>query len=399
MGLYVHIPFCVSRCRYCDFASTAGLPRGWQARYREALRKEYTFYQKGAAAGARWGTVYFGGGTPTYLDEDLLEGMITDLLQGGEDSGGGVAQGAPGRGGETLRQGAAPDWYEFTVEANPGTLTEGKLAMLRKAGCGRLSIGAQSFDDRYLAWLGRRHDAAAFRRAWEAARKAGFANMNLDLLYGLPGQSADHWRRSLSEALAFQPEHISLYQLNIEPGTALARLAETGQTCTADEETCRSQYLLAHQILGEAGYLHYEISNYALPGRESRHNSRYWRNGYYLGLGAGAAGYLPGFRYTNKAGLEEYLTDLGHGAAPVAEWEGIDEATAETEELMLAFRLREGVGKGHFRLRRGFDMREKYGRALEKHLAAGLLEEDEEAIRPTLEGWLQYNQWIQDFMP
>ncbi|MCL2121666.1 MAG: radical SAM family heme chaperone HemW [Clostridiales bacterium] len=378
MGLYIHIPFCMSRCYYCDFVSTAGLSRSWQTRYRDALRKELAFYISGGYTDAGFDTLYIGGGTPTYLDGDLLEGIVTDfaaLLRGGDDA-------------------------EFTVEANPGTLTVQKLAALRRAGCNRLSIGAQSFDDRYLVWLGRSHDAAAFRQAWEWAREAGFTNMNLDLLYGLPDQFMAHWERTLREALAYQPEHISLYQLNIEPGTRLAQLADAGQTCVADEENCRGQYLLAHRMLTDAGYDHYEISNYAKAGRESRHNLQCWRNGFYLGLGAGAAGYLPEprLRYGNTGDLERYLADTEKGSKPVAEQERIDARLAMAEEMMLAFRLREGVDAGGFHARWGMELEEAFGDALQKHLAAGLLEKARESLQPTLEGWLTYNVWIPEYL-
>jgi oxygen-independent coproporphyrinogen-3 oxidase len=353
-----------------------------------------------AASGARWETVYFGGGTPTYLDEDILAGLIGGLLPDISTYGYGASGllGTLELSGSPEPAGSPEPPCEFTVEANPGTLTMGKLDMLGRTGCGRLSIGAQSFDDSHLAWLGRSHTADEFMQAWDMARGAGFANMNLDLIYGLPGQSPAHWRGTLAKALACRPEHISLYQLNIEEGTPLAALAAAGQACSADEETCRRQYLLAHEALTDAGYTHYEISNYAKPGMESRHNTHCWRNGLYLGLGAGAAGYLPGIRYANKGDLESYLADLDDGVLPMAEREIINREIAVAEELMLAFRLREGAAKKPFAERWGFSLREGYGRALEKHLAAGLLDEDDEWVWPTLEGWLNYNSWIQDFL-
>ena len=396
LSLYVHVPFCISRCYYCDFVSTAGLPRAMQERYRTALGKELALYTDGGLlsrrAGSgfphhalqsapmrswepiRWKSLYFGGGTPTCLDEDILAGLFADIRRGGN----------PGA--------------EFTVEANPGTLTPGKLAVLRQAGCNRLSVGAQSFDDRYLRFLGRSHRAEDFYKAWDAARDAGFTNMSLDLLYGLPGQSPAHWEDTLREVLAFRPEHISLYQLSIEAGTELARRRDAGRFDEADEEDCRTMYLLTHGILTDAGYLHYEISNFALPGYESRHNTHYWQNGFYLGLGAGAAGYLPGFRYTNKANLEAYIADAEKGMLPVGEKDPIDARLAIAEELMLAFRLREGPDPAAFHSRHGFDFRHQYGLPLEEHLAAGLLEEEGGRIRPTVEGWLTYNSWITDYM-
>ena len=442
-GLYVHIPFCASRCHYCDFASTAGLPRAWQERYRAALRIEMALLRDApemamllgepdasasgslayadvrAALDGAPGTVYIGGGTPTYLEADILEGVLSDIAEAYLVPGAyrvspiDRASKAPGtRMAQTEAQAQAlaarqlqpkearPAPTEYTVEANPGTLTPEKLAILRAAGGNRLSIGAQSFDDRRLAWLGRAHSASAFHDAWAAARVAGFANMSLDLMYGLPGQSPGEWRRTLLEALDYEPEHISLYQLNIEPGTALARLeAESGGVpYTADEETCRAHYLLAHHVLTEAGYLHYEISNYAKPGYESRHNTLYWRGGHYLGLGAGASGHVPGRRYTNKADVAAYMADLEAGARPVADDEEITMDIAMAEEMMLAFRLHEGVDKARYRARWGLAPEQRYGEALARLIDAGALTDDGRRLSPTPEGWLSYNAWILDFL-
>ncbi|MCL1848399.1 MAG: radical SAM family heme chaperone HemW [Clostridiales bacterium] len=423
VGLYAHIPFCVSRCHYCDFASSAGLGRTWQERYRAALRMEMGMRRgeyPGANASslreshirmdtqeavdgegeiqqtgrsrrfARPSSIYIGGGTPTYLDRDILEGILADLASAYSDAAGWQSNGG--------RQTDAGCPQEYTVEANPGTLTTDKLSILRSAGCNRLSIGAQSFDDRRLAWLGRIHSAAEFRQAWGAAREAGFANMSLDLMYGLPDQTAGEWRRTLQEALACQPEHISLYQLNIEQGTVLARREEDGEQCTASEESYRAQYLLAHHVLTEAGYLHYEISNYAKPGYESRHNMLYWRNGQYLGLGAGASGYVCGRRYTNKADLAAYQADLEAGTLPVEEEEAITPEIAMAEEMMLAFRLREGVDREDFKKRWGLRLEEQYESTLARCIRAKVLEDRDGRLSPTVEGWLTYNTWVQDFL-
>jgi len=393
----MHIPFCSSRCYYCDFASTSDLGRSWQERYRAALRKELRSVIAGAIPAFQ--TIYIGGGTPTYLDDDVLEGIIADLHALNKDAlYTDTTMQAAERGNMEKRIVPASAAIEFTVEANPGTLSKSKLEMLYTAGCNRLSIGAQSFDDRRLAWLGRSHDAAAFRQAWTLAREAGFSNMSLDLMYGLPGQTVEDWRRTLLEALTYQPEHISLYQLSIEPGTVLAQKTGAGLIREAGEEICRAQYLLTHEVLTGAGYLHYEISNYAKPGYESRHNTMYWRNGCYIGLGAGASGYLPGRRYTNKADLEAYLADLEAGRPPVAEVEQISPDLVLAEEMMLAFRLREGIAKERLSSQRQITLSQKYGQALDKYIAAGLLEDNDGRISPTVEGWLQYNSWIQDFL-
>ena len=376
------------------------------------------------------GTLYVGGGTPTYLDADILDGIISDVKGFQEKVGYRPNEDGRGRSGSLSLHGDGDYAFvetrdgnnkqnrkkqiEFTVEGNPGSITKEKLEVLRRNGCNRLSVGVQSFEHRELVLLGRSHTVEEFQQAWTLARETGFDNMSMDLMYGLPNQTLEQWEQTLHEALRYSPEHISLYQLSVEPDTVLETMVEEGRVCMPEDELCRSLYLMTDQMLTDAGFLHYEISNYAKPGFESRHNSLYWRNGYYIGLGAGAAGHLPGtalalvskrdekkqdldIRYTNKGNLEDYLRDVEQGLAPIEEQETIDRTLGMTEELMLGFRLREGIGKQAFQDRWGISIEEAYGKALDKHLDAGFLEDDGYRFRPTIEGWLLYNHWITDY--
>ncbi|MEA4893212.1 MAG: radical SAM family heme chaperone HemW [Peptococcaceae bacterium] len=381
-GLYVHIPFCLRRCRYCSFFSSGGLGEKEQAAYVAALLGEGALYRRQQKsglwaedkAGVGFRTVYLGGGTPAYLTAGILARLLTGL--------------------EELFWPGGFSGQEFTVEANPGVLEEKKLTLLKAHGVTRLSLGAQSFDDRYLLWLGRSHNAGDFDRAWGLARLAGFTNLNLDLMYGLKDQSLEHWEKTLGQALSYRPEHISLYQLNVEEGTPLARELGEGAGYAAGEELGRRQFLAAHRILTRAGYLHYEISNYALPGRESRHNLLYWRRGCYLGLGAGAAGYLNDQRYTNVCSLSRYQKAVKSGSLPREAQESLTSLEKQEEALLLGLRLAEGLDLAAFSREFGVDLKEKCRRSLETQLRLGTLYIEGERLKPTLEGMLVNNEVI-----
>ena len=277
-ALYLHIPFCRARCSYCDF-NTYTTIGDLQGEYVAALAREIRLVgESGRAAGGRpvsVHTIFFGGGTPSLLTPE----QTAVLLSAARDS-----------------FALAPD-AEITMEANPGTVDEAWLAAVRALGVNRLSFGVQSALPHELTLLGREHDFAAAVSALAAARAAGFDNLNLDLIYGLPGQSVADWRRTLDAALPLGVEHISLYCLTIEPGTPMQRWLHNGTIMAPDPDTAADQYEAACHALAAAGYGHYEISNWARPGRECRHNVVYWRNEPYLGLGAGAHGMAGGYRY------------------------------------------------------------------------------------------------------
>jgi len=376
IGLYVHIPFCVRKCAYCDFNSYAGLEPLF-APYVRALAGEMR--SRVADQGPlHVRTLYVGGGTPTALPLSLL-GDVLSACHASFD----VAAGA-----------------EVTVEANPGTVDEGYLAGLLAAGVSRLSLGVQSFDDGELQLLGRLHDAGQARQAYRQARAAGFHNVNLDLIFGLPGQTVARWRATLQQALALGPEHLSLYALTLEEHTPLAGRIARGELPAPDDDLAAEMYELAEAELARAGYVHYEISNWARPGFECRHNLIYWRNQPYLGLGAGAHSWFAGRRWANVCLPRIYVEEMARGHLPVAESEEISPALEMAETAILGLRLvEEGVNLGAFRARFGAEFTDVYGREVEELVDLGLLEASTGRVRLTRRGRLLGNQVFQRFLP
>jgi putative oxygen-independent coproporphyrinogen III oxidase len=314
-GLYVHAPFCRSKCTYCDFYSVTdpALIPAWL----KAVGQEISLYAREFSA---FDTLYLGGGTPSLLAEPELASLLETILQ---------------------RVSLAPD-SEITLEANPDDLTPEKLQCYRHLGVTRLSLGVQSFDDAELRFLGRRHTAGQSREAIRLARAAGFANLSLDLIYGLPEQTLADWERNLATALSLAPEHLSCYQLTVEPGTELAR-RQRG-TALWGEERERELFLCTSAYLTGQGYLHYEISNFARgEAHVSRHNLKYWRRAPYLGLGPAAHSFDGVRRWWNHRSLAAYCRALAAGEAPVAERETLSEEQARLERLYLGFRTAAGV--------------------------------------------------------
>ena len=335
MSLYVHVPFCASKCAYCDFASAAvdaGDPSvEWTFdAYVAAVERDVARH---AAAGllASVPTVYVGGGTPTLLGSRLA-GLVASLA---------------------AMVGLAPD-AEVTVEANPDSLTVPLAHGLANAGVTRVSLGVQSFDDEVLSVLGRRHDAQSARRAAAAVVEAGLA-LSVDLMCGVPGLSDEGWRESLREAIATGAEHVSVYPLTIEDGTPLCERVETGAFPEPDSDGAAEQMLTAARVLADAGFERYEVANHARPGARSRHNTRYWTGGAYLGVGPAAASMLPAgayvdacvpgdaarVRFTASASLSDFLADVP--AARTAEFETLTAEEALREDAMLGLRLAEGI--------------------------------------------------------
>lgn len=281
-GLYVHIPFCSSFCIYCDFYSEVA-PERVDA-YLEVLSRETA--SRKSELSVPPSTLYVGGGTPSLLSDSQF-GRLCEALRSAFDL-------------------SAVE--EFTVEANPDDITTEKLAIWRSCGVNRLSIGVQSFCDAHLKWMRRRHDSAAAARAFRMAREAGFSNISMDLIFGYAGLSMREWESSIEEALSLGPEHISYYQMMLEEGTPLTALADSGRYEEPPQEECAAQYALLQRRLAQAGYIQYEISNFAMPGFESRHNSAYWRREPYLGLGPAAHSFDGGRRRSwNDPDLEAWL--------------------------------------------------------------------------------------------
>jgi putative oxygen-independent coproporphyrinogen III oxidase len=318
-GLYVHVPFCLTRCGYCDFNAYAGLGH-LASRYVDSLEAEAGLWAE-QWRGERLGSVFLGGGTPTTLDQADLARLLAAL-----------------RGSFDVEPGA-----EVTIEANPDTVDAAKLAALRDAGYTRLSMGAQSFDQRVLDALERVHRPESVRRAFAAARTAGHTNVNLDLIYGANGETLASWRRTLEETIALRPEHVSAYALTIEPATPLGRKVLAGLVPGPEPDLQADMFDLACELLGDAGYDHYEVSNWALSGFECRHNLGYWRKQPYLGVGAGAHSYRDARRWWNLRPPIEYLDAVEHGLHPVGGEERLTQEEERLEEIFLKLRILEGV--------------------------------------------------------
>ncbi|MDR1572281.1 MAG: radical SAM family heme chaperone HemW [Clostridiales Family XIII bacterium] len=351
LGAYVHIPFCLKKCAYCDFLSFSGLGEEAQAAYAKALLREI----EGAAAlyAGRFSldSVFFGGGTPSFPPAS----MVTDAI-------------AALRASFSFARDA-----EITVEANPGTLDEGKLDAYLRAGANRLSIGAQSMDGAMLRRLGRAHGRDDTARAYAMARRAGFGNISLDMIFAIPGQSARIWEESLSEAIALGPEHMSFYAMQIEKGTPLWRECQGGRLQPVDDETDRQMYHAAVAMLEGSGLRRYEISNAAREGRRCRHNLRYWSMGDYLGLGLGAHSFIDGVRMGNRRSMAAYARAGAEGGFRA--WSRANtERDSISEFIFLGMRRADGISAEAFRGRFGHDFLDMFGREAKKLAEAGLIE-------------------------
>jgi oxygen-independent coproporphyrinogen-3 oxidase len=384
-SLYLHIPFCTAKCGYCDFNSYAGHEHLMPS-YTEALVHEAQLWRK-ATAGRPLATVFFGGGTPSLMPlQDMA--AITAGLRDAFDF--------------------APD-AEVTLEANPGSLEEAHLRGLLGLGFNRLSIGVQSFHDDELRALDRIHSADDARAAYRAARAAGFDNINLDLIFGLPEQPMERWQASVEQALSLGPEHLSLYALTVEEGTPLARDVALGRTPAPDPDMQADHYEWTCERLASAGYEQYEISNWSKPGYRCRHNLTYWHCREYLGLGAGAHSYLNGVRFAVAAAPSIYLTlvqqsweEAREGAAKmrqVVSGETVTKELAISDALILGLRLNDGVSATAFRERFGVELDAAIGDRLADPLEAGLLERTGDRLRLTPRGRLLSNEVFTRLLP
>ncbi len=353
-GLYVHVPFCDKRCDYCDFVTFADRPDTIKP-YLNALDAELSFH---AATPIK--TIFIGGGTPTALSPEQIARLMASLRS---------------------KLDLSP-LTEATVEANPESATEDRLRAYREGGINRLSIGLQTTSDEMLARLGRLHDFDGFLRAYQRARDVGFDNVNIDLMFGLPGQTMADWRDTLGRVIDLGPNHVSAYALKVESGTKFFR-----DGVEADGDLQADMYLFASETLENAGFSHYEISNFARPGRESLHNLRYWLNEDVIGIGVSAAGYRAGVRRKNTTKLQSYIERCLAGQRPDAEETELASSERDREDLMLRLRLRSGADAAA--------LRQAGVPNLDVFLSKGLAIEAEGrfALRPA--GWLLSNQLFQ----
>lgn len=365
LGLYLHIPFCLRKCPYCSFVSGPvdrdlmhRYARALQSRIRRMANPEWT-------EGRQITTLFFGGGTPSILPAAVLADILRECRKyfalTGKDT-------------------------ECSIEVNPATINKADLQELVRCGFNRISLGVQSFDDTELQQLGRPHNAADAEAVLQNARRAGFDNISIDLMYGLPGQTVSDWRRSLETALEFRPEHLSMYELTIEEGTPYAQLQDQGKLILPAENEVLKMMDLTAELTGRAGFHRYEISNYARPGRECRHNINYWRNGSYLGLGAAAVSFLGGRRYSAVADTAAYCARVEAGREPWSEVEELGREPGFRETVIMGLRMTRGVVLSDLEQRFGLDPVSYYGRTLQMLEENGLLVREGNSLRLTDRG-------------
>jgi oxygen-independent coproporphyrinogen III oxidase len=378
-GIYLHIPFCRSRCNYCDFNTYVGLNDLFEP-YTRALQAEIVRSAQQPPIGQltpHASTLFFGGGTPSLLSPQQLGDVI-----------------------RTCRTAMhVPDDAEVTTECNPGTVTVDYLRGLREQGVNRLSFGAQSADPAELKLLGREHGFADVAAALDAARTAGFDNVNLDLIFGLPNQTLETWQRTMDAMLALQPDHVSLYALTVEQGTPMHDWVRRGEVPTPDPDAAADMYDYAEQAMGEAGFEHYEISNWCRPGRECAHNLIYWRNEPYYGFGAGAHSSAISRRWWNVRRPADYVGRMQRGELVEMGYEDIDTRTSRGEMMMMGLRLlREGVSAARFEQRYGAPLHTVYADALREGEQLGLLDVTPERVLLTERGHFLSNRALMLFV-
>lgn len=378
ISLYLHIPFCVQKCNYCDFLSFGGSGIQTRRTYVAALCREILSYKTEASA-YQVVSVFVGGGTPSILELEEMEAIFHTIYQVWE----------------------VASFAEITVEVNPGTVDKKKLIGYRQLGINRLSIGLQSANKEELITLGRIHNYDQFLAVFHTAREAGYENINVDLMSGLPGQTLESYRNSLNRVMALNPEHISAYSLIIEEGTPFYENAAIYEQLP-DEETERQMYAFTKTVLEGYWYHRYEISNYAKEGYECRHNIAYWTDGAYLGLGLGAASYLGGYRFHNTRDMQSYLLkygDMENAVLSVREdIEQIDTKKHMEEFMFLGLRMMQGVSRERFMQTFGRDIYDIYGEILHKYETMGMLSVTNEFICLTEQGISFSNIVMADFL-
>ena len=382
--LYVHVPFCARRCSYCDFA-IAVRKRIPAREYLDAVQRELELIRTAAPGPVARGssdspldTIYLGGGTPSLLPPDAIAALLTSFRDAFH-----VTSPRDDVAATSLRDGV-----EVTLEANPDDVTPQSAAMWRRSGVNRVSLGAQSFDDRVLAWMHRSHEAATIGAAVRNLRTAGIANISLDLIFALPVELGRDWSRDLDRALGLEPVHLSLYGLTVEERTPLARWISRGATSAPDDERYSDEYLRAHTRLTAAGYRFYEVSNAARDDRRSRHNSAYWSGAAYLGLGPAAHSFDGRARRWNVAAWEEYRRALAAGHSPLASEEVLTAEQRELERLYLALRTDAGLLVT--------DLYRPLPSSTALWAARGWVELTGGRLRCTPEGWLRLDTLVRD---
>ena len=372
--LYIHIPFCLSKCAYCSFVSFPGMDHLF-SRYIKALGEEMRLLSSRYETGPLE-TIFLGGGTPSLLSVENICSLLHSCRE----------------------QFLIDPRAEISMEINPKTLDFIKMISLKEGGINRASIGVQSFIDKELQRLGRMHTAQEAWNAVEAVRSAGISNINLDLISGLPGQSVGSWRWNLQSAIALQPDHLSLYQLSIEEETGFSRQIEAGRLVLPDEDEIAGMDEVTLELCEAAGLRQYEISNFARPGFECRHNINYWLNEEYFGIGAGAVRCLKGERVKNIEDPLVYCEKVERGESVVKESESLDAESSFRESVVMGLRMVKGVSSERLLSRYGIDLQLYYGETLKKLLDLSLLEFDTSYLRLTLKGRALANRVMADLV-
>ncbi len=372
LGLYIHIPFCVQKCFYCDFNSFP-CNEDVQRRYIDALILEMQTLEP-YAKGHYLDTIFIGGGTPSILGEDLIEKLCNKIKT---------------------------SFYidndvEWTIECSPGTVTLGKFKKYKETGINRISMGVQSLDERELKSIGRIHGLKEFMEGYAAARIAGFDNINFDLIFSLPSQSVESFSQTAEKIMLYKPAHISAYSLQLEEGTKLYNMQDTLSFPNEDEN--RRMYERAKEIFHKNGYKQYEISNFALNGFESRHNLKYWSGDEYLGLGLGASSYFENCRYDNPSAMEEYIAFTQNKKALHLESEKLTKEEQMSEFMFMGLRKTQGVSDDEFKNRFSESFFELYGEVIEKHIKNGLLIKENDRIYLSSKGFDLANTVMCDFV-
>ncbi len=375
LALYVHIPFCLKKCNYCDFISFPN-KFDYVEKYTDALVKEIRLY---SSVGKKFklNTVFIGGGTPSSINSIYIEKIMDGIYKYFDTN----------------------ELKEVTIETNPKTLDKEKLVRYRESGINRISMGVQTLNDNLLKILGRIHNTEDFYKNYDLVRNLGFNNVNLDLMFGLPFQTLEDVIYTLKEVIKLEPTHLSFYGLIVEKGTKFYDLNNRGKLNLPDEDLERAMYHKGMEYLVSNGYEHYEISNFAKKGYECKHNLFYWELKPYIGLGIGAHSNIFGKRYWNFAYIKEYISSLDNGSFPVSGEEVIDKDMEMAEYCILGLRLIRGIDKKNFLGRFGIDIKEIYGKIIERHVKGGLLYENENRIYLTKRGLDLSNIVEVDFLP
>ncbi|MDK0917373.1 radical SAM family heme chaperone HemW [Clostridium perfringens] len=348
ISLYIHIPFCAQKCLYCDFPSFARKDHLRKA-YIEALNKEIISLRE-KHNNLEINTIFIGGGTPSVLESDELECLLK----------------------EVAKLNMAKD-IEYSMECNPGNLTEEKLEVMKKYGVNRISMGLQAKQDNLLKGLGRIHNYKTFKENFLLAKKVGFNNINVDLMFGLPNQRLNEWEETLREIISLEPAHISAYSLIIEEGTAFYNLYENDKLKLPTEEEERKMYHLAKKILEENGFNQYEISNYAKEGKECRHNLAYWNMDNWIGVGSASASYMDGKRIKNISSVEEYINSINEKGEAIEEIINNSKNDNMEEFMFMGLRKINGIDENEFKNRFSMNINNVYGEIINKYIDEGLL--------------------------